>query len=66
MELSALQRMWLQSRGGRDENDVYVSDDQLAVFMWNGKNHTENMVFIPDDIAIHLRMNEQGFVQDTR
>ena len=49
--LTTLQRLWLNSRGGRDESDVFVdSNNDLYIEMLS--NHRLEKIIIPTDNRI--------------
>lgn len=57
-EVSYKQGIWLDTRGGRDEEDVYRDEGGLYVFMFDGENYREKKVYLPDDK--HLTVKNLG------
>lgn len=47
MKLTKKQKMWLNSRAGRNETDVFESEGGLYVFMYNGEFNRDEKVYLP-------------------
>jgi hypothetical protein len=60
--LTELQRMWVYTRGGRTERDVYIKNGELGVDMvaQNGVA----FIPVPDDKYITIYRDANGYIHD--
>lgn len=62
IHLTPTQVLWLETRGGRNRNDVYEENGELCVAMWDGVRSKEVSVPIPS--RPKMFRTEDGYIRE--